>query len=280
MKRPALLCIGLLLLVASLVALTEIRSTRPPAERLGYMPSFEVAYFSSLEYRLLISELMFFNAVFYYGTLTDKPEEKPDYLRIYQYVATSTRLNPYNIDSYYFGQAILTWDAGMVRGMNSLLEMGVVKRNWDFYLPFFLGFNYSYFLNEFEKAAQYTAMAAQLNPHAYFLTTLAGRLYYQANKTDLALQYLTTVYNGTKNEAVKKALLIRIETLERVALLEKTVKLYESKTGYPPRELSDLVREGILTRIPEDPYGGAFYLDRHDGRVKTTSNMADTRSKQ
>jgi tetratricopeptide (TPR) repeat protein len=274
MKRLICLVLGLLLLVPSLTALTNLRRKTPPAERLGYIPSFEVAYFSSLEYRLLISELMFYNATFYYGALVDKPGERPDYTRVWKYVDTSTRLNRYNIDSYYFGQAILTWDAGMVREMTAKLETGASSRTWDFYLPFFLGFNYSYFMNDYDRAARYMARAAELNPESAFLIPLAGRLFYQADKTDLAIQYLTLMYRGVKNEGIRKSMRVRIDALERIALLEKAVKRFETATGHSPRQLTDLLRVGLLKKIPADPYGGEFYIDSRDKRIKTTSNLA------
>jgi hypothetical protein len=280
MKRLASLTIGLLVMVPSLLALTAIRRNVPPAERLGYIPSFEVAYFSSLEYRLLLSELLFFDATFYYGATLERPNDRPDFGRILKYVSTSTRLNPFNIDPYYFGQAVLTWDAGLVPEMNAILTNGASKRNWDFYLPFFLGFNYSYFLNDYDKAARYMMRAAELNPRSSFLVPLAGRLLYQANKTDLAIRYLSALYEGTMNEAVKKDIRVRIDALERIALLETAAKRFETRTGQVPQELADLVRGGILNAIPEDPYGGEFYLDRNDGRVKTTSNLAKPGSKR
>ncbi len=59
------------------------------------------------------------------------------------------------MDAYYFAQAVLVWDVGQVRLANELLEYGMRYRTWDYLLPFFAGFNYSYFLKDNEKAAQY-----------------------------------------------------------------------------------------------------------------------------
>lgn len=280
MKRLAVVCISLIVMLSAQISLSPLRKKAQPAERLGHIPSFEVSYFSSMEYRLLVSQLLFYDAIFYYGDLMDKPEQKMDYRKIYQYVATSVRLNSYNIDTYYFGQAVLTWDARMVKEMNGILQMGVPKRNWDFYLPFFLGFNYSYFMNDYEKAGYYTAMAAKLCPQMPFLSTLAGKLYYQADKTDMAIEYLTTIYNGAKSESVKKGLLTRIKALEAIALLEKRVEAFKNRHGRNPRDLSELVRMGVIKGVPADPYGGEFYFDRHEGRVKTTSNLANPGSNE
>jgi hypothetical protein len=256
-----------------------MRQIRPPAERLGYIPSPEVTYFAALEYRQLLSELLFFDTIFYYGAVFDSKEHPPDYMRIYQFLDTATRLNSYNSDCYHFGQAILTWDGGMVEQVNVLLERGARKRDWDFYLPFFLGFNHTFFLNDSDRGAKFMAEAARLNPNAHHLSTLASRLYYQANRTDLAIDYLKTVYRGTRTEAVRKVMRERIDALERIAFLERSVDAYGRKYGHPPGELEDLVRSGMLRAIPPDPYGGVFYLDLRDGRIKTTSNLANPGAK-
>lgn len=275
MKRLLILLVGLSLCTLTIVPLTSLRKAKPPAERLGYIPSPEVLYFGSLDHRLFVSELLFFNSIFYYGSLVENQKSRPDYERLYYFLDVATRLNPYNIDCYYFGQAVLTWDAGMAKEMNRLLERGARKRTWDFYLPLFLGFNNFYFLSEYDKAAQYTEMAAKLSPQNSYLITLAARLYYQSDKTDYAIEYLKATYELTKNQAVRKSILVRLEALEKIALLERAVKLYQQKFGKPPTLITELVESGIIKKIPKDPYGGEFYFDQRDGRIKTTSNLAN-----
>ena len=273
MKRLLCLCLGLLLFFPSLLALTSLRKSTPTPERLGYKPSFEVTYLSSLEYRHLLSELIVYDVVFYYGSILDRPKERPDYGMIAKYIDDATRLNSYNIDAYYFAQAVLTWDVGMVKEMNRLLERGAKSRNWDYYLPFFLGFNYSHFLGDYKKGAQYYERSARLNPQMTFLPNLVARLYNQADKTEEAIQYLKVVYHGTSNQAVRSGILLRITALETIQFLENAVRKYEVQAGHAPVQLTDLVDAGILKSIPPDPYGGTFYYDRSDARVKTSSNM-------
>lgn len=279
MRRLLCLLLGLLLVASSLPALTALRKGAPPAVRLGYKPSFLVTYFVSLEYRHLLSQLLFYDATFYYGTFVGNPQQTPDYQAIGRYLNDATRLNPYNIDAYYMAQAVLTWDAGLVRDVNVLLERGAKRRNWDFYLPFFLGFNHTYFLKDPNTAAEYFATAAKLNPKMTFLPTYVGRLYYEANKTEQAIQYLKVIYEGTFNQAIRKSITLRITALETILFLEGAVQRFEQKAGRPPRELSELVSSGILKAIPPDPYGGRFYYDRKDGRIKTSSKLASKGAK-
>lgn len=274
MKRHLCLLLGLLLLVPSLLVLTAQRKASPPLERLGVKPSFEATFFSSLEYRCLISQLLFYDASFYFGSMLEREHEKPDYPMVLKYVDSATRLNPYNIDAHYFGQAVLTWDAGMVREMNHIMERGIKRRDWDFYLPFFVGFNYAFFLRDQASAAKYFEKAARLNPKMTFLPTYVARLYYESNKTEQALQYLKVVYEGTFNDVVRRSILTRITALESILLLEKAAQKYRETTGREPQQLDDLVTGGILKRIPPDPYGGTFYYDRNDKRIKTSSKLA------
>ncbi len=50
--------------------------------------------------------------------------------------------------------AIIVWGAGLVSATNELPEYGMRYRTWDYYLPFFAGFNYAYFLKDYENAAR------------------------------------------------------------------------------------------------------------------------------
>lgn len=279
MRRLVCLILGVVLVAVSLPALTAMRKSAPAAVRLGYRPSFLVSYLVSLEYRHLYSQLLFYDATFYYGALVNTPQVKPDYQSIGRYLNDATRLNPYNIDAYYLAQAVLTWDAGLVRDVNVMLDRGAKRRTWDFYLPFFLGFNYAYFLNDPATAVQYYATAAKLNPQMSFLPTYVGRLYYEADKTEQAIEYLKVVHQGTFNDAVRRSIAVRISALEAIRFLEGAVKKYQDKTGRPLQDLSQLVAAGILKEIPPDPYGGHFYYDSKDGRIRTTSKLASQGAK-
>jgi len=277
MSRALFFLGGLLLMLATLVPLSSLRRALPPAERLGYLPSPEVTYFAALEHKGLFSELIFYRTMFYYGALVSSPGQRPDYQGLYSFIDSSTRLDPRNLDAYYFAQAILTWDAGLVKPVNALLARGIAKRPWDTDLPFYLAFNYYYFLGDFESAAKYFELAARLNPQIGYFTTLTARALYQANKTDIAIAYLKNQLRKSTSDVLIRELKVRLAALETIAFLEKVRADYQEKTRRPLTDLEELVRVGILKGIPPDPYGGVFYIDRHDGRIKTTSKLAFSR---
>jgi tetratricopeptide (TPR) repeat protein len=192
---------------------------------------------------------------------------------LYSNLVVITELDPYFEDAYYFGNAILTWDGGMYNEANALLRKGMEARNWDWQLPFFLGFNKFYFLKDNKGGADYLLEAAGRRGAPHFLPTLAARLYNNAGRAENAIGFLTVFWKNEKNERIKKNYEVRIEALKQVMLLEKAVLEYRRKTGKSPGNLKILTRSGLLQTIPKDPYGGVFYLAK-DGSVMTTSNFA------
>ncbi len=107
---------------------------------------------SCLEYSGVVSDFMLLRALVFIG----KNIEKDAHLKLKKWewegfaalLQAVTDLDPYFFDPYYFGNAFLTWYAGMASEANSLLEKGMRFRNWDWVPPFFIGFNYFFFLHD------------------------------------------------------------------------------------------------------------------------------------
>ena len=237
-------------------------------EPLLYLPPKEIMQIVSLDYKNLVSELLFFRAIVYFG---DKVETKvmPNWHWIYKAMETSTYLDPYNIDSYYFTEAVLAWDAKAPKEANIILERGAKFRNWDWYIPFFMGFNSFYFLKDNKEAAKWFSEAAKINKE---VAPIAAKFYYKVNETAFAIAFLRQMYEDAQNENVKRSIAIRLDALEKIFSLEKVVNQYKDRYNKMPENLEVLISEGIIDKLPQDPYGGNFFLDK-EGYIKTTSNL-------
>jgi tetratricopeptide (TPR) repeat protein len=273
LKRVLLLLIFALLVMESSVPLTKIRDRKPAEARLGFFPPAPVIKALSADQYQFVSHVISLQCLFYFGGLVEQPGQKPDWHKIYRALYTSTRLDPYNMDAYYFAQAVMTWEPGLVPQVVELLEYGFAHRSWDWYLPFFLSFDYAFFLHDYHKASKYLAKVAELKPEVDWYVTLAARYLYEGGSTALALAYLNEMISTARNEAIKKRMMTRAEALEKILKIEQAIVAYRERFQRDPKELGDLVNGGVLDLIPEDPYGGSFYLDK-DGRVRTTSKLA------
>jgi tetratricopeptide (TPR) repeat protein len=271
-RRFLLLLTFFVILLGTHIPLTQMRDARPPEVRLGFFPPAPVVKALSADQYQFSSQVITLQCLFYFGSIVEERRQILDWGRLYQALYTATRLDPYNMDAYYFAQAVLTWDANMPQQAIDLLEYGFAHRTWDWYLPFFLSFDYAFFLKDYIKAADYMAKAAELNPHAWF-STLAARYFYEGGETALALAYLKEMITTARSESLKRHMMIRAEALEKILLLEQAVLVYKKRYKEAPKELDDLIRTGIVKQIPEDPYGGSFFMDEQ-GRVRTTSKLA------
>ncbi|MSN26212.1 MAG: hypothetical protein GJV46_10145 [Geobacter sp.] len=231
---------------------------------------------TSLDYDGLVSDALYFKAMLFYGSTYVGEQQRKifdwEYTWFYNTLTAATDLDPYFLDPYFLANGVLGWEAKRVAEANLLLAKGSHYRNWDYWLPFYLGFNYYYFLSDNTKAAEYVMQAAQKPGADPFFSVFASRLAYKGNRTENAIIFLEGVLKTSRNETMRKDYKIRIATLKLMLTLEKGVAVYKERTGNNPEKLSVLVEQHIIDRIPEDPYGGEFYVD-NDGAVKTTSDL-------
>jgi tetratricopeptide (TPR) repeat protein len=251
--------------------------TRPVEVKLGYMPHPQLLKVISGEHAASISELLTLKVLFYFGTLLQKFQEnviiRPEFYNMFKILQGAIHLDPYNMDAYYFAQASFTWELGRIEEVNHLLEIGLEKRTWDYWIPFYLGFNYSYFLKDYQRAAVYMQRAAELSGNPLF-AKLAARYFYESEQTAFGLAFLETMIATAQDPAVKRTYELRRDALGATLIIERALKEYQQKYAAPAKTLDLLLEHQILPELPVDPYGGVFYLDEQ-GRVRSSSQFTD-----
>ncbi len=162
-----------------LAPFSQYMASKPIVEKLGYVPTVAVVKAVSADQKELVGALLVMKVLMYYGGLVDKQQNQvaipPDYPAMSRMIHGAVQLDPYNMDAYYFAQAILVWDVGQVEIADKLLDYGMRYRTWDWYLPFFAGFNHAYFLKDYAGAARYYKRAGELSGSDLF-KSLAGQI--------------------------------------------------------------------------------------------------------
>jgi tetratricopeptide (TPR) repeat protein len=272
-----LLFAGLVLVYALLIIpFADHMKNRPVEVKLGYLPHPQVLKAASGEHGPTLAGFVMTRVLFYFGTIIQKVQEniiiRPEFLNMYKTLQGIVHLDPHNMDAYYFAQAAFTWELGRVNEVNHLLKQGLVARPWDPWLPFYLGFNYAYFMKDYQQAAPYMQRAAELSGNPLF-ANLAARYFYESEQSAFGLAFLETMIRDSKDQAIRKSYEMRRDALLAVITIEQAIGAYRSSSGTIPDNLSALVRSGLLPELPHDPYGGSFYLDAR-GKVRTTSKFA------
>jgi tetratricopeptide (TPR) repeat protein len=270
----ALVC--LLLYCILIIPFATYQHTKPFVEKLGYVPSVTALRVVAADHKELVAASLVLKVMMYFGGLTGKAQNEitapPDYKAMSRMLHGAVQLDPYNMDAYYFAQAFLTWDVKQYKLANALLDYGMKYRTWDWYLPFFAGFNSAYFLKDYAAAAKYYKRASELSGSDLY-TLLAGRYMQESGQTQLAIVYLTAMEKGERNQALKRHYQIRLKAFHEVRRIEVARDKFQKTTGHLPKSVEQLVRSGYLVTPPVDPYGGQFYFES-DGKVATTSKFA------
>lgn len=257
---------------------TSYMRNKPIEEKLGYVPSVTFLKPLSADQKELVGASLVMKVLMYFGGVVGKAQEGrvlaelPDLQGMSRLLHGAVQLDPYNMDAYYFAQGFLTWDAKQFKIANLLLDYGMKYRTWDWYLPFFAGFNSAYFLKDYPKAAAYYKKAADLSGQDLH-KSLAGRYMQESGQTDLAIAYLAAMEKGEKNQALKKNYQIRLAAFHEVKRIETARDRFMAEHGGLPVSVEQLVQLGFLAPTPVDPYGGRFYLEA-SGKVATTSKFA------
>lgn len=275
-KNALVLALLLMLYLVILIPFTSYLKNKPYEEKLGNVPKGEVLRYISADQKELLAASMVMKVLFYFGSLADKSFNKldipPDYQAISRSLHASVKVDPYNMDAYYFAQAVLVWDAKQFQRASNLMEYGMRYRTWDFQLPFFAGFNYAYFMKDYAKAAVFYQRAAELSGSELY-TNLAGRYLYESGNSKMAIDYLTIMAKGATSPAMKKSFQIRLQAIKQGRRIELARDEFIREKGRKPLSVDELLRQGYLADMPVDPYGGKFYLEP-DGSVRSTSKFA------
>jgi hypothetical protein len=243
------------------------------SEELAPLPP-TVIKLLSLDYQNLIADLIFSRTMSYYGGKVNRREkvDSQTWQQIYERLDLASELDPYFVDPYFFGQAHLTWGAGLVKEANALLERGYQHRTEDWVIPFFIGFNHFYFLQNNAQAAVYLMEASKRPGSSSLVGLLAARLGSKSGATEISIAFLSQLELQTEEEAARKLIRDRRTALEGIWVLEQAVERYRQQFGKQPEDLHILVKKGFLKRLPTDPYGGDYYLNG-EGKVWTTSDL-------
>ncbi len=250
-------------------------AVRPQHEQLFTLPADMLRVVSG-QFKEVSADVSFLNALTWLGGHRTQPATHrylpEQYAWVYNTLHNAVALDPYFMDPYYLMNAALIWDRYRPAAVNGLIAKGADARTWDSLLPFYAGFNYYYFLNNADKSVQYLKEASNRSGGNSFYDTLAARIAYKANKTELGIAYLEQQIHQAELEgrlSSLEPLKSRLATLQGIHTIELAVAAYRKLFLRPPRSIEELIRLRMLDKMPKDEWGGTYYLDG-EGHVLST----------
>ena len=283
----ARILIALLLVALAFPVMSSLEKGKPDySETPKVIPfSYPQLILSFPSLRGVVADFLFMNLCYLTGNdvfnnWKGREFSKEEWRTILDNVRVMLRLDPYYFDVYYFTGAYASWRLkkypDLLEEINSILLSGMEKVK-DWRLPFFVGFNYFYFLKDKEKGAYYLKMASEMEGAPLYLKLLVPRLYAESGKYDVAIVATAQELKVAKSSSLREGLKRRLKALVALRDLNRALERYKLLYGRCSGSLEELVKGGFIKELPEEPYGGKFYITK-DCKVWTTSNLRAVKS--
>jgi tetratricopeptide (TPR) repeat protein len=242
-----------------------------PEERpydVAVVPPASAARWLSLGHPTLVANLFYLRAVQYIG---EPRASERGWEKLHPVADLVTDLDPGHGYAYQVAGTLLG-SHDRVAESNAILEKGMRNCPTRYILPFLRAFNAFYYGGDYAEAGRYMELAARTPGAPERLRQNVLAMYVKGSRTDAALAFLEEARAAAEDDESRKAIDAQVKQalLERdAALLDRAVAQYEERHGVRPFLLAALVAEGLVERIPDDPFGGIYVLGP-DGRVRSS----------
>ena len=228
----------------------------------------------SLEFKGLASDFLLVKFMAFIGGRTQQLNSfnDDDWQSVGNTLDTITDLDPYYWDAYLFAQLFLTWDEKNYMAANRMLQKAEEYITDDYRIPYYIGLNYYNFAKDYKNGYKYIMKAAKLPDSPFYLASLAARFAAYSSDYQRGIVFLNEMLKQTSDPEIAEQYKFRIRALKIMYQLEQLVDSFRMKFHRLPSDLSELIQVGMINNLPDDPYGGKFYITK-DGKIDTTSKM-------
>lgn len=236
-----------------------------------HVPSGRAARVLSLGHRTFLSDLYWLETVQYIGEPKASQRGWDELLPLVDLV---TDLDPRHGYAYQTAGIVLS-AAGLLEESDAILQKGIANGPPTWTFAYYLAFNNWFYRGDYATAARYAELAAKSPGASANISHLAVSLASKSGTPEQAIALLqelrATVKDGTTAGRLDEQL--KLAVLERDAqMLERTIARFGQERGHPILTLHDLVREGYLAEIPQDPFGGEYVWRPGENRVRSSAN--------
>jgi tetratricopeptide (TPR) repeat protein len=271
MKKHLLIFIVLfscVLFMGLKVTIDKIPRSKVPGASIIYIPSGKYLKYATFGYSSIMADLVYIWAIQYYSDYSIA--ERYDHLD--HIFAIISELDPRYLDPYEMGAIIAVYEAKDPYLAFKVLDRGLEKNPDQWIFPYQAGHYAALTLKDYDLAQDYYRKAMEIEGAPDIVKRLYADAAFKGTDYETAWQNWLEIYQTADDERIKKIAsnhLYQVKTSMDIARLEDAIEKYEQKLGRPPKELTQLVRSGILDSIPKDLDGKDYIYDPQTGEVES-----------
>jgi tetratricopeptide (TPR) repeat protein len=268
-RRPLLLALlGVALFAGAVGIAHRIRVAGERPYDVSFVPSAASLRWLSLGHPTLAANLFWLRAVQYMG---DPHADARGWEKLRPLVDVVTDLDPRHGYAYQTTGNMLA-SAGRLDDSNAILEKGTRNVPDRYILPFHRAVNAFMYAGDYVDAGKWFEIASRAPGAPARLREYVVAMYAKADRSEAAVSFLRHLREEAQDDESRKAIDHQLQraTLERDAnRLEAAAETFRERTLLAPFCLEQLVLAGLVPSIPEDPFGGVYWMDG-EGRVRSS----------
>ncbi len=254
----------------SILAASCLESGPAKPYDVGFVPSSRTLRWLSLGHPTLAANFLWLRAVQYIG------EERADergWDKLHPLVDAVTDLDPKHGYAYQVAGIVLG-SKGFTEESSAILEKGTRNLPERYILPYLRAFNAFYYDDDWVAAGRFAEISARAPGAPTHVRQNVLAYYVKGRRADAAVAFLEQTLADTEDPESRKAVesQLRQARLEQaVRRLDEAVDTWRGHYFAGPLAPWQLVTEGLVASIPDDPTGGEFYIGE-DGRIRSSAN--------
>jgi len=212
----------------------------------------------SLEYAPLMAAIYWTRAVQYYGQKHHLGDQNLELL--WPLLDITTTLDPQLIVSYRFGSIFLSDSpprgAGDPEHAVVLLKRGIEANpgNWRMYQD--IGNVYYFDMKDYPKASQAFETGGRMPGAQPWMKTMAAKIAAEGESLETSYALWQDIYETVADKDIHRNAgehLLMLQAQIEVREINRLADQYQKETGKRPKQMSDLVDAGLITKQPLDP---------------------------
>ncbi len=171
--------------------------------------------------------------------------------------------------SYPYAFSVLTLPAVPTKAFPDGLKDAVVIGNRglqtadpDWRIAYYMAMNYYLGLNDTKDALLYFDIAARTPGIPQFAERFSLNFGIGSNQRETTKELWTTIRDSTNDEFTKERAQAYIDHLDDLDIIQAAAAQYKEQYGAYPTSPSQLVTKGVLSAIPQDPFGFTFIINK------------------
>lgn len=233
-----------------------------------FVPARIIVDFLSLDHKGFVADYLFTKVVLHSGSLMWKPLEIDfDSRWSFKMMDLVTDLDPDFLTAYIFTGAGLIHYPADVDLSRPVMEKGIkhLPASWE--IPFWLGYDYYIYKEDFANASRYFMLAGQHTDSPKRFLALLLTASKRSGIYQNACWAMQAMLENSENKELKLLYSKKLAQFKNLLNLTKAVQVFQTNFNRFPDNLAELVDMEIITKLPMDPFGSTYFWDIKISRV-------------